>query len=249
MLELPQNRPELEGIANRGASKLIYKAAIAQRHSGSLELEVNERWRQPGVTCLTMQEYNQTPHGGLNLMEPLYNISSVDSSLPRAPWPQAESTKGTLAGIKVLDLTKVIAGPTITRVLALLGADVLRVSTSTKPDAGFALYDGQLGKRDTNLDLKTTHGKAAFDALLADADVLVDGYRPGVLKKMGYSDKWIHELARRRGKGIVYCRENCYGWTGEWSGRAGYQQISDCVSGACLLHYRVGLAGFADTGW
>ncbi|OAL22848.1 hypothetical protein AYO22_06756 [Fonsecaea multimorphosa] len=232
MLGLAQNRPDLEGAQFREKSKEVYRAAVAEKDSASLEIEVNERWRQPGVTCLTLQEYAETSHGQSNIQEPLYTIDVVHDSLPPVGWPDKERHLGPLAGIKVLDLTKVIAGPTITRILALLGADVLRVSTNTKPDAGFALYDGQLGKRDTDLDLKTRQGKASFTALLKDADVVVDGYRPGVLERLGFSSTWIQELARRRGKGIIYCRENCYGWKGEWSSRAGYQQISDCVTGA-----------------
>ena len=229
MLDLPQHRPDLEETQFREVAKQVYKAAIAGKDSASLELEVNDRWRQPGVTCLTMQEYAETPHGQSNIKEPLYTVKSVHETLPPVAWPTKECHQGPLAGIKVLDLTKVIAGPTITQVLALLGADVLRITTNTKPDAGFALYDGQLGKRDTDLDLKTVRGKASFSVLLKEADVVVDGYRPGVLEKLGFSGAWIQELARQRGKGIIYCRENCYGWNGEWSGRAGYQQISDCV--------------------
>lgn len=229
MLGLPQHRPDLEGIQNREEAKQVYRDAIAQRESAVLELEVNERWRQPGVTCLTMQEFAETPHGRLSIQDPLYSVRAVHESLPPVAWPSRESREGPLAGIKVLDLTRVIAGPTITRVLALLGADVLRISTKNKADAGFALFDGQLGKRDANVELGTAQGKAMFENLLKEADCVVDGHRPGVLERLGFSDKWMHELARQRGKGLVYCRENCYGWRGEWSGRAGYQQISDCV--------------------
>lgn len=235
MLGLPQHRPDLEGIQHRDEAKQIYQAAIAERDSAALELEVNERWRQPGVTCLTMQEYAESSHGRLSIQEPLYNVRAVHETLPPVAWPSRETHLGPLAGIKVLDLTRVIAGPTITKVLALLGADVLRMSTRNKPDAGFALYDGQLGKRDANVDLSTAQGKAIFEALLKEADCVVDGHRPGVLDRLGFSGKWIQELARQRGKGIIYCRENCYGWRGEWSSRAGYQQISDCVRDTGLL--------------
>jgi hypothetical protein len=233
MLHLPQHRPDLEGPGSQEAAKKVYKEAVAGRDSISLEAEVNDKWRQPGVTCLSMEEYAQTPHGRQDLEEPLYAVRETHLDLPPVAWPAAPKTQTSpLAGMKVLDLTKVIAGPTITRVLALLGADVLRVTVDTKPDAGFALLDGQLGKRDTNLDLKTFEGKAAFEHLLADADVVVDGYRPGVLENLGFGSLRLQKVASRRGKGIIYCRENCYGWSGEWSGRAGYQQISDCVTGA-----------------
>ncbi|KAK5064330.1 hypothetical protein LTR84_000163 [Exophiala bonariae] len=236
MLGLPQHQPVSSepAIAHRDAMKDIYKAAIAQWDSQALEIEVNERWRQPGVTCLTKEEYAATKHGQMSIKEPLYNIRKIHDPLPPAPWSQNTNGKQQqpLSGIKVLDLTKVIAGPTITRVLALMGADVLRISSETTADATFALFDGQLGKRDTNLDLKTRQGRACLQTLMQDADVVVDGFRPGVLEKLGFGSTWAHEVARRRGRGMIYCRENCYGWTGEWSDRAGYQQISDCVSGA-----------------
>lgn len=234
MLGLPQHQPVSSGPATeyRDAMKDIYKNAIANWESHALETEVNERWRQPGVTCLTKEEFASTKHGQRSIREPLYKIHPTHEQLPPVPWPQTTpgAQKQPLSSIKVLDLTKVIAGPTITRVLALMGADVLRVSSRTTADATFALFDGQLGKRDTNLDLKTRQGRASLQTLMEEADVVVDGFRPGVLDKLGFGTKWAHELARRRGRGMVYCRENCYGWTGEFSDRSGYQQISDCVS-------------------
>ncbi|KAK5028752.1 hypothetical protein LTS07_006131 [Exophiala sideris] len=232
MLGLPQHRLDLQVAEHRNAIKDIYKNAVATYDSASLEIEVNERWRQPGVTCLTLDEFAETNHGKACIPEPLYRIHKIHDTLEKVKWPSGKPYQGPLAGIKVLDLTKVVAGPTITRVLALLGADVLRVSSDTQPDAAFALFDGQLGKRDTDINLKTVEGKAVFEALLTEADVVVDGYRPGALEKLGFGRKWAQEVARRRGKGIIYCRENCYGWVGEWSSRAGYQQISDCVSGS-----------------
>lgn len=227
MLGLPHHRLDLEG--NIEGCKDVYRAAVAEKDSVSLEAEANERWLQPGVICRTVEEYAATPHGKLNIEESLYAIYKTHEQLPRTPWPPSRTPGAPLAGIKVLDLTKVIAGPTITRVLALMGADVLRVSTDTQPEAVPFIADGQIGKRDTDINLKTPEGKVQFENLLQEADVVVSSYRPGVFERMGLGRNWVHELARRRGKGVVYCRENCYGWSGEWSGRAGYQQISDCV--------------------
>jgi DNA topoisomerase VI subunit B len=230
MLDLPEHRPDLQGNEHIEVVKDIYRAIVAKRDSMSLEVEANERWLQPGATCRTIDEYAATPHGKLNIEEPLYKIYKSQEQLPPTPWPHSQMKGRPLAGIKVLDLTKVIAGPTVTRVLALMGADVLRVSTDTQPDALPFIADGQLGKRDANINLKTSEGKRQLDELLKEADVVVNSYRPGAFDKMGLGRNWAHELARRRGKGIIYCRENCYGWSGEWSGRAGYQPISDCVS-------------------
>lgn len=230
MLDLPEHRPDLQGNEHIAAIKDIYRAIVAKRDSMSLEVEANERWLQPGATCRTVDEYAATPHGKLNIEEPLYKIYKTQEQLPPTAWPPSQMSGRPLAGIRVLDLTKVIAGPTVTRVLALMGAEVLRISTDTQPDALPFIADGQIGKRDANINLKTPEGKRQLDDLLKEADVVVNSYRPGALERLGLGRNWAHELARRRGKGIVYCRENCYGWKGEWSGRAGYQPISDCVS-------------------
>lgn len=229
MLDLPQHRPELTSN-DKEAIKDVYRQAVGQKHSQWLDIEANEHWRQAGTICYTVEEFRQTPHGKAIKNEPLYNIYNIKDQLPRVPWPSECSARKPLSGIKVLDLTRVVAGPTISKALALLGANVLRISSTTVPEPSSLLFDMQHGKRDTSLDLKTRDGKAAFRALVEDADVIIDGYRPGALERMGFGRRWVHEVANRRGKGIVYARENCYGWTGEWNHRSGWQQISDCVS-------------------
>lgn len=91
--------------------------------------------------------------------------------------------------------------------------------------------DGNMGKHSAELDLKTESGRKMFDTLLADADVFVDGYRPGALKKLGYGPNDLARLGEKRGKGYVYINENCFGYPpGEWWDRPGWQQIADCVS-------------------
>jgi crotonobetainyl-CoA:carnitine CoA-transferase CaiB-like acyl-CoA transferase len=91
--------------------------------------------------------------------------------------------------------------------------------------------DGNTGKHTTDLDLKTATGRSAFEALLQTADVIIDGYRPGALAKLGYTPEAIFEKVKHRGKGIVYVSEDCFGPVGEWAGRPGWQQIADCVTG------------------
>lgn len=86
-----------------------------------------------------------------------------------------------------------------------------------------------MGKRATDLDLKTPEGREAFEKLLAEADVVVDGYRPEAIAKLGYGPQQLATLASKRGKGFVYVNENCFGYEGEWANRAGWQQIADCV--------------------
>jgi len=127
-------------------------------------------------------------------------------------------------------MCRIIAGPTVTRILAEYGADVLKITSPSLSDVPFFQVDGNMGKHAADLDLKSEAGRKEFEKLLDDVDVIVDGYRPGALDKLGYGAEAMAALAKKRGKGIVYVNENCFGYEGEWAGRAGWQQIADCVS-------------------
>ncbi|KAF2966373.1 hypothetical protein GQX73_g7169 [Xylaria multiplex] len=206
-----------------------------------LDAEANEYWRQAGGVCLTPQEYRDTEQGRAVVGEPLYTVEEFPSeALPPVPWPEVRTTTfRPLEGIKLVDLTRAIAGPTIARLAALFGATVIRVSNMELPDLGIVLFESNLGKRDAHLNLKTEDGRKALRDLIQDADVVLDGYRPGALERLGFGPTYVHEIAKRRGKGIVYARENCYGWKGPWKHRSGWQQISDAVTGIGWLFGRM----------
>ncbi|MFL1433649.1 CoA transferase [Nocardiopsis protaetiae] len=125
------------------------------------------------------------------------------------------------AGVRVLDLTRVIAGPVATRTLALLGADVLRVDTPHLPEDRDTHIDTAPGKRSTLLDLGAPADRAVFEDLLATADVVVTGYRPGVLDRYGLSPE---DLAERR-PGVVTASLCAWGWSGPRSGRRGFDSL------------------------
>jgi hypothetical protein len=198
-----------------------------------LDVEANEHWRQAGSICLTPEEYRESEQGKAVADDPLYIVEAFPSEkLPPVPWPMVKTTTfRPLEGIRLVDLTRAIAGPTIARLAALFGATVVRVSNTELPDLGIVLFESNLGKRDAHLDLKTDQGRKALLELIRDADVVLDGYRPGVLERLGFGPTYVHEIGRRRGKGIVYARENCYGWKGPWKHRSGWQQVSDAVTG------------------
>lgn len=117
------------------------------------------------------------------------------------------------------------------RILAEYGADVLKITSPNLSDVPFFQVDVNMGKHTAELDLKTEEGRAQFETLLADVDVVLDGYRPGAIEKLGFGETKLKEIAQARGKGIVYVNENCFGYQGEWAHRPGWQQIADCVSG------------------
>jgi crotonobetainyl-CoA:carnitine CoA-transferase CaiB-like acyl-CoA transferase len=161
--------------------------------------------------------------------EPLYRLKALKAS--RKPWPAASDSRKPVEGIRVIDFTRVIAGPVISKMLALLGADVLKVTASHLPDISVTWVDINTGKRDCNINLKEDEGKEIFKRLIAEADVLVDGYRPGVLERFGFTSSSLREI----NPSLIYARENCYGFKGPLQGRSGWQQISDCLVGQSWL--------------
>ncbi|KAI1152033.1 CoA-transferase family III domain-containing protein [Nemania diffusa] len=238
MLGLPAQRADIKD--EMGAIEELGRA-VGGCDARWLDVEANEHWRQAGTVCLTPDEYRDSEQGRAVADEPLYTVEEfLGADLPPVPWPAVSTTTfRPLEGIKLVDLTRAIAGPTIARLAALLGATVVRVSNTALPDLGIVLFESNLGKRDAHLDLKTDAGRSALRALVRDADVVLDGYRPGALERLGFGPAWVHEVARRRGRGIVYARENCYGWKGPWRHRSGWQQVSDAVTGVGWLFGRM----------
>ncbi|KAI1879255.1 hypothetical protein JX265_002209 [Neoarthrinium moseri] len=229
MLGLPTHDPE------KDETEIIrrYCKKVSEFDAEWLDLEANEHWRQSGCIALTKEEYLASEHGRAVAHDPVYIIEHFPSeNLPPIPWPRSDTeTFRPLEGIKILNLTRAIAGPTIARLAALFGATVLRISNDQLAELGAILVESNIGKRDVNLDLKSDDGRQALLRLLEDADVILDGFRPGALDRLGFGPKYVHELARRRGRGIIYARENCYGWNGPLSHRSGWQMISDAVVG------------------
>ncbi|KAM3070352.1 hypothetical protein ACMFMG_010183 [Clarireedia jacksonii] len=201
------------------------------------ELEVmNARIQQAGVTALKWEDFKKTNHGRTLLGLPPWQIERLQGDSPPCPFPESStsvpnSKPQILSGIRVLELCRIIAGPAMGRTLAEYGAQVIKVTSPNLSDVPFFQVDGNTGKHTTDLDLKSPVGRTAFEELLQTADVILDGYRPGALERLGYGPDQIVELTKGRGKGIVYVSEDCFGYQGEWAGRPGWQQIADCVTG------------------
>ncbi|MFE9094889.1 CoA transferase [Streptomyces sp. NPDC007264] len=134
------------------------------------------------------------------------------------------------AGLRVLDLTRVIAGPVATRTLALLGADVLRIDSPRLPELPDQHADMGIGKRSAVLDLRAPADRRTFDGLLADADVVVTGYRPGALDRLGLGPG---HLAERR-PGLVVAQLSAWGAYGPWGGRRGFDSLVQVAGGIAV---------------
>lgn len=134
-------------------------------------------------------------------------------------------------GVRILDLTRVIAGPIATRTLALLGADVLRIDAPQLREDPDAHVDTGMGKRSALLDLSARSGQATFEDLLISADVVVIGYRPGALDKYGLAPG---ELLVRR-PGLIVAQLNAWGWSGPWAARRGFDSLVQAASGIASI--------------
>jgi hypothetical protein len=201
-----------------------------------------ERSHQAGGPVLKLADFLKTAQGQAVSKEPLISMTELESSSPPAPWPTLPPSSGSekpqiLAGIKILDLSRVIAGPVISRTLAEYGANVLKVTSGSLPDVPYFQLDLNFGKRTTDLDLKNPEDRKKFEALLDDGvDIIIDGYRTGALERLGYGYESLVKRFANRGKGFVYIAENCFGFSGPWKGRSGWQPIADAVSGVAWGH-------------
>ncbi|KAJ4304600.1 hypothetical protein N0V90_000126 [Kalmusia sp. IMI 367209] len=196
--------------------------------------EKNWQIKQAGVTCLKWEDFQTTQHGQTLLQEPPWRIEALETDSPPAPFPFASSSAPKpqiLTGIRVLELCRIIAGPAIGRGLAEYGAEVIKVTSPNLSDVPFFQVDGNLGKHTAELNLRDANDRKTFEELLQSADVILDGYRPGSLNRLGYGPRQILQLTEHRKRGIVYVAENCFGHVGPWSSRPGWQQIADCVTG------------------
>ena len=255
MIGLEGHRPDV--VAYHDCINTI-ESKVKQFTVDELE-EMNAKRRQAGVTCYKPEEFCATEHGRIITEEPPWKVENLESSTSQVPFSKISTTFSNptlngsarptpphpqiLEGIKVLELCRIIAGPSIGRTLAEYGATVLKVTSPHLSDVPFFQVDGNLGKHATELDLRNPEQREIFDKLLEEADVVLDGYRPGSLDRLGYGAAHVTEVAKRRKKGIVYVAEDCFGHVGPWSERPGWQQIADCATGVAWIQGRfMGLA-------
>ncbi|WP_420857287.1 CoA transferase [Marivivens marinus] len=172
-------------------------------------------------------EWAAHPQGAAVAAEPLIQWSNWSG--PAKSWDMRPDRP--LSGLKVLDLTRVLAGPVSTRTLAGYGAEVLRIDPPGWDEPNL-VPDITLGKRCARLDLRHLTDRGPFEALLAEADILIHGYRPGALAGLGYDEATRRDI----NPGLIEVTLDAYGWTGPWAGRRGFDSL---VQMSC---------GIADTG-
>jgi len=168
-------------------------------------------------------EWSDLPHARALAELPLVSIEKIGEAAPR-PWPGGDRP---LAGLRVLDLSRVIAGPVAGRTLAVHGADVLLISGPDLPAIPWLTIDTGRGKLTSFVDLKREQGRDSLRDLLASADIFSQGYRPQALAALGFSP----QDAARISAGIVYVSLSAYGHAGPWAERRGFDSLVQTATG------------------
>lgn len=218
----PHHRDAALSLLGVDADRSAVAAVVAGLESEALESALVERGAC-AAAMRTQDDWARHPQGRAVSKEPLVawetwpcRLRSESNGTPARP----------LAGVRVLDLTRVLAGPVATRFLAFFGAEVLRIDPPDW-DEPAVVPEVTVGKQCAGLDLTKAADRARFESLLAGADLLVHGYRPGALARLGYDAEAIRAIH----PGIVDVALCAYGWTGPWRERRGFDSLVQMSSG------------------
>ncbi|MDX3752239.1 CoA transferase [Streptomyces sp. AK08-02] len=232
----PHHRARLLAALGTSEDPASVAAAFAERSSAEVEETVYAAGGL-AVALRTAGEWAAHEQGAAVAARPLVERGRLDSARARVLAPIGTDPLLPAAGVRVLDLTRVIAGPVATRTLALLGADVLRVDAPQLPELPDQHTDTGFGKRSAVLDLAAD--RRAFEELLAGADVVVTGYRPSALDAFGLSPE---ALAERR-PGVVVGQLSAWGTYGPWGERRGFDSLVQAASGIAAIEGSAGRPG------
>jgi hypothetical protein len=205
-------------------------AAIVARW-GAIELE-EAIYRSGGCAAVlrSADQWRATPQARKLAERPRVALTPLGGDDGEHPVPGLPSDAGPdrpLAGLRVLDLTRVIAGPVAGRFLAAYGADVLRIDGPDPEDSPALIGDMTVGKRSAVLDLHDGRERMRFDRLVADADVVLTAYRPGVMEGFGYDPAGLAKIR----PGVVVGTLSAYGEVGPWGMRRGFDSLVQMVTG------------------
>ena len=219
----PEHKKAACNVLQEKASPARFSEAIRHWNGEELETELHDAGGV-GATMRSRAEWIAHPQGASVRKEPIVIWEGQSDQ------PVSENWRPTLLqplkGLKVLDLTRILAGPSSTRTLAGLGAHVLRIDPPGWNEPNVE-HEITLGKNCTRLDLRSPEHRKEFETLLRDADLLVHGYRPGALGSLGFGEEWRMDANPRLREVTI----NAYGWSGPWSGRRGYDSLVQMSSG------------------
>ncbi|SFB45244.1 CoA-transferase family III [Amycolatopsis marina] len=210
-------------VAPERADRPALERAVARLGA----LQVQESVIAEGGAAAAMRSgagWLRHPQGDAVARQPLMELSPI-APAPRRRVPESSGTP--LGGVRVLELTHVIAGPVAGRTLAAHGADVLHLGAAHLPAVGPLVIDTGMGKRSAFVDLRTAEGRERLWRLVTDADVLVRSFRPGAFDRLGFT---LPRLAQAS-PGLVVVDLSAYGWAGPWAGRRGFDSLVQLACG------------------
>ena len=218
----PNHRDAALGVLDVAEDREAVRRAVARWDALELE-EAIIAANGAGGMVRSMEEWSQHPQAAAIASLPLLEIEKIGDSPPQ-PLPEGPRP---LSGIRVLDLTRVLAGPTCARTLSEHGADVLKITGAHLPSSTSQEHDTGHGKLSAHLDLRGDTDVDTLRGLVREADIFSQGYRPGTLAQRGLSPE---DLAKLR-PGIVYVSLSAFGRVGPWSSRRGFDTVVQTVSG------------------
>ena len=218
----PHHRAAAERVLGQVADRAAMALKVASWNAAELEQAIVDE-AGCAAQMRTWQQWQAHPQGSAVNQEPLVAWERFEAA-GNTTW--LGNVARPLAGVKVLDLTRVLAGPVASRFLAGLGADVLRIDSPTWNEPG-VVPEMTLGKRCARLDLKSPEGRQVFENLLKDADILFHGYRADALEQLGYTLGERQHIA----PGLIDVSLNAYGWSGPWRNRRGFDSLVQMSSG------------------
>lgn len=216
-----------------GEDAVSIAAAVARWDAQALEDALAER-DLCGARLRSAAEWAAHPQGRAVAAVPVIELTRIGDADPvPLPGPRADAPGARpLSGVRVLDLTRVLAGPTCARTLAEHGAEVLHVRSPRLPFIEPFVVDTNVGKRSCHLDLDRAEDASVLRALVGEADVFSQSYRAGSLARRGFGPS---DLAALR-PGLVVVSLSCYGHAGPWAARPGWEQLAQTVSGMAHEH-------------
>src|ERR1700726_3701785 len=218
----PHHRAAVCKVLNCKAERDEVQAALMQWDAEAFETAA---YAAGGVVAMMRShaQWSELPHAQALAALPPVSIEKIGEAAPK-PWPAGDRP---LAGLRVLDLSRVIAAPVAGRTLAAHGADVLLISGPDLPAIPWLTIDTGRGKLTSFVELKSEPGREVLRGLLADADIFSQGYRPRAIASLGFSA----QDAAKINPGIVYVSLSAYGDAGPWSERRGFDSLVQTSTG------------------
>ena len=224
----PDSGRRLHALMGSPADRDAAARAVLTWTAADLEAAIVERGLC-GAMTRTPEAWDASEQGRILAARPPIEITRIADGPPE--WLSADG-EAPLSGVRTLDLTRVLAGPTCARTLAQYGSEVLYLTSPDLPAVQPFVADTNHGKRSAWLDLKSEAGRAKLESLAAGADVFSQGYRGGAMERLGFGPLRLASLR----PGIVCVEINAYGHEGPWRNRPGWEQLAQTVTGMAHVH-------------